>query len=113
LTRQALVGFLLIVFCVGGIASGIVRVAPGSNGRDAVAAVLAGLVGVVAFYAVLRVGRRGTPRWMRWLLVPILVSALYVDRLSERWQLALLTLAGGYVAAFIGTVVVRAVRLTR
>lgn len=113
MTRQSLLGLLLIVFCVGGIGTGIVRVAPGSNGGDAFAAVVAALIGIAAFFAVLRVGRRGTSPWVRWALVPLLVAAFYVDRLPERWQLALLTLAGGYVAAFIGTVVARAVRLTR
>jgi hypothetical protein len=112
-TRQALLGFLLIVFCVGGIGTGIARVAPGSNGGDALAAVVAALVGVGAFFLVLRVGRRGTSPWVRWALVPLLVAAFYVDRLPERWQLALLALAGGYVVTFIGTVIVRAVRLTR
>ena len=40
-------------------------------------------------------------------------GAIFVDRLSERWQLALLALAAGYVTVFLATVVVRAVRLTR
>jgi len=47
------------------------------------------------------------------LIVPILISAFYLDRLSERAQLALLALAAGYVAAFVVTVVVRVVKLTR
>jgi hypothetical protein len=112
-TRHALLGFALIVFCVAGIGFGIARVAPGSSAGDVAVAVAAVIVGAGAFAAVLRVGRRGSPPWVKWLLVPILVSAIYLDRLSERWQLALLALAAGYVAAFLGTVTVRAVRLTR
>ena len=34
MTRHALLGFALIVFCVAGLAVGIVRVAPGSNTGD-------------------------------------------------------------------------------
>jgi hypothetical protein len=112
-TRNALLGLALIVFCVAGIAFGIARVAPGSNAGDIIAAVVAALLGVAGFFVVLRLGRRGTSPWARWLIVPILISSIYLDRLSERWQLALLALAGGYVAAFLGTVIVRAVQLTR
>jgi hypothetical protein len=112
-TRNALLGFLLIVFCVGGIGTGIARVAPGSNGGDALVAVVGAVVGVAAFFVLLRLGRRGPSPWIRWALVPLLVAAFYVDRLSERWQLALLAMGGGYVVAFIGMIVVRAVRLTR
>lgn len=113
MTRHALLGLALIVFCVSGLAFGIARVAPGSNAGDIVAAVVAALLGVVAFAFVARIGRRGSAPWAKWLIVPVLVSAIYLDRLSERWQLALLALASGYVAAFLGTVIVRAVRLTR
>jgi hypothetical protein len=112
-TRQALLGFVLIVFCVSGLAFGIARVAPGSNTGDIVAAAVAALLGVGAFAVVVRLGRRGSAPWARWLIVPILISAIYLDRLSERWQLALLALASGYVVAFLGTVIVRAIRLTR
>jgi hypothetical protein len=112
-TRNALLGMALIVFSVAGIAFGIARVAPGSNLGDMVAAVVALLLGVGGFFVVLRIGRRGTSPRTKWLIVPILVSGIYLDRLSERWQLALLALAGGYVAAFLATVIVRAVRLTR
>jgi hypothetical protein len=112
-TRHALLGFALIVFCVSGLAAGIARVAPGSNTGDIVAAVVAALFGVAAFAFVTRIGRRGSAPWAKWLIVPILVSAIYLDRLSERWQLALLTMASGYVLAFLGTVIVRAIRLTR
>jgi hypothetical protein len=112
-TRNALLGFLLIVFCVGGIGTGIARVAPGSNGGDALAAVVGAAIGTAAFFLLLRVGRRGNAPWIRWALVPALVAAFYVDRLSERWQLALLAMGGGYVVAFISTMVVRAIRLTR
>jgi hypothetical protein len=112
-TRNALLGMALIVFSVGGIAFGIARVAPGSNLGDVVTAFGALLLGVAGFFGVLRIGRRGTSPWAKWLIVPILVSSIYLDRLSERWQLALLALAGGYVAAFLVTVIVRVVRLTR
>jgi len=112
-TRQALLGFALIVFAVGGIGFGIARIAPGSNVGDIVVAGAAAILGALGFAVVLRLGRRGSSPWAKWLLVPILISAIYLDRLSERWQLAVLTLAPGYVAAFVGTVVVRAVRLTR
>jgi hypothetical protein len=113
MTRNALLGFVFIVFCVAGLVLGIVRLAPNSNAGDLAVAAVAAVVGAVAFAAVLRVGHRGSPPWMKWLVVPILVGAIYADRLSERWQLAVLTLGAGYVAAFLATVIVRAVRLTR
>jgi hypothetical protein len=40
-------------------------------------------------------------------------AAFFLDRLSERNPLALIAFASGYVIAFLVTVVVRAVRLTR
>jgi len=112
-TRNALLGFALITFCVAGIVVGIVRVAPGSSAGDVALASAAAAIGVAAFIVLLRAGRRGYPPWAKWLLVPALIGALYIDRLSERWQLALLTLAGGYVGAFLATVIVRVARLTR
>ena len=45
--------------------------------------------------------------------VPVVIALNKVDRLSERLQLALIALASGYVIAFVGTIVVRVVRLTR
>jgi hypothetical protein len=113
MTRNALLGIVLVVFCVGGLAVGIARVAPGSNAGDILVAAAAAVVGAAGFVVVLRLGRRGSAPWVKWLLVPGLVAAIYVDRLSERWQLAVLAVASGYVAAFLVTVVVRAVRLTR
>jgi len=112
-TRNALLGFALITFCVAGIVVGIVRVGPGSNAADVGIALVAAALGVAAFVVVLRTGRRGQPPWTKWLIVPALIAALYIDRLPERWQLALLALAGGYVGAFLTTVIARAVRLTR
>jgi hypothetical protein len=50
---------------------------------------------------------------VKWLIVPILIAAYYLDRLSERWQLALLALAAGYVIAFLGTIVARVARMPR
>ena len=113
MTRNALLGFAVIVFCVAGLAVGIWRVAPGSNAIDVVLAVASAIVGGAAFFAVLRVGRHGTAPWVKWLIVPILIGAYYLDRLSERWQLALLALASGYVLAFLGTVVARVARMPR
>ncbi len=113
MTRHALLGAFVIVFCVAGLTVGIVRLAPGRDAVDLVLAGAAALVGVVAFGLAVRVGRRGSAPWMKWLIVPILISAFFLDRLSERNQLALLGFASGYVAAFLVTVVVRAVRLTR
>jgi len=112
-TRHALLGGFVIVFCIAGLAVGIARVVPGRDAGDLALAAVAALVGVAAFFGVARIGRRGTPAWTKWLIVPILISAFYLDRLSERDQLALLALASGYVAAFVVTVIVRAVRLTR
>jgi hypothetical protein len=112
-TRHALLGALVIVFCVAGLAVGIVRLAPGRDAVDLALAAAAALVGAGGFAIAVRVGRRGSPPWTKWLIVPILISAFYLDRLSERNQLALLGFASGYVVAFIATVVVRAVRLTR
>ena len=101
----------MIVFCVAGLAVGIVRLAPGSNAVDLLFAAGAGLAGAAVFAFAVRVGRRGSPVWTKWLIVPILISAFFLDRLSERDQLILLGLTSGYVAAFLVTVIVRAVRL--
>jgi len=113
MTRHALLGGFVIVFCIAGLAVGIVRVAPGSGAMDLALAAAAALAGIASFFFVLRIGRRGSAPWTRWLIVPILISAFYLDRLSERAQLALLALAAGYVGAFVVTVVVRVVKLTR
>ena len=102
---------LVIVFCVAGLAVGIVRVAPGSTALDIPLAAAAGALGAVTFAFVARVGKRGTPPWTKWLIVPILIGAFYLDRLSERAQLALLALAAGYTGAVV-TVVAR-VKLMR
>jgi hypothetical protein len=112
-TRQALLGLFVIVFCVAGLAVGIARLAPGRDAVDLGLAAVAALVGVGAFAFAVRVGRRGSPAWTKWLIVPILISAFFLDRLSERNQLALLGFASGYVVAFLVTVVVRVIRLTR
>jgi hypothetical protein len=112
-TRNAVLGLAVIVFCVAGLVVGIWRVAPGSSSVDVAIAIAAAAVGAVAFVAVLRVGRRGTSPWVKWLIVPILIAAYYLDRLSERWQLALLALAAGYVIAFLGTIVARVARMPR
>src|SRR5215208_2774113 len=113
MNRHALLGLFVIVFCVAGLVFGFVRLVPDRDVFELVLAVAAGVVGVAAFALVVRVGRRGSPPWTKWLIVPILISAFFLDRLSDRNQLALLGLASGYVAAFVVTVVVRAVRLTR
>jgi len=113
MTRHALLGLLVIVFCVAGLIVGIVRLAPGRDAVDLAFAFAGAVVGVAAFVIAVRVGRRGSPAWTKWLIVPILISAFFLDRLSERNQLALLGLASGYVGAFLVTVVVRAIRLTR
>jgi hypothetical protein len=112
-TRHALLGAFVIVFCVAGLTAGIVRLAPGRDAAELGLAAAAAVVGIVVFAFVVRIGRRGTPAWTKWLIVPILISAFYLDRLSDRNQFALLGLASGYVAAFIVRVVVRAVQLTR
>lgn len=113
MNRNALLGFAVVVFCVAGLAVGIWRVAPGSSATDVVLALAAAALGGCAFVAVLRLGRRGTPPWLKWLIVPILIAAFYLDRLSERWQLALLALAAGYVLAFLSMVVARVARMPR
>ena len=113
MTRNALLGAAVVLFGVTGLAVGIARVAPGSTFADLVIAGCAGLAGVLAFALVVRIGRRGRAVWARWLIVPALIGAFYLDRLSERWQLALLLLAMGYFTAFLATVAVRAVRLSR
>jgi hypothetical protein len=53
------------------------------------------------FAFAVRIGRRGSPAWTKWLIVPILISAFFLDRLSERNQLALIAFASGYVIAFL------------
>jgi hypothetical protein len=112
-TRNALLGLAVIVFCVAGLAVGFWRVAPGSSSTDIAIAIAAAALGGLAFVGVLRAGRRGTSPWTKWLIVPILIAAYYLDRLSERWQLALLAAAGGYVITFVGTIVARVVRMSR
>jgi len=101
----------VIVFCVAGLVVGIWRVAPGSSALDVALAVASAVAGGLAFFFVLRVGRRGTAPWVKWLIVPILIAAFYLDRLSERWQLALLSLSAGYVLAFLATIVARVARM--
>src|ERR687887_2791656 len=113
MARHALLGGFVIVFCVAGLAVGIARVAPGRSLAELLVAAGAALLGAAAFLLVVRVGRRGSAPWTKWLIVPILIGAFFIDRLSERGQLALIGLASGYVAAFVVTVVIRAVRLTR
>ena len=113
MTRHALLGGFVIVFCVAGLVVGIVRVAPGRSATDLLLAAGAAVLGAIVFEVVQRLGRRGTPPWTKWLIVPILISAFYLDRLSERDQLILIALASGYVAAFVVTVVIRAIKLTR
>jgi hypothetical protein len=108
-----LLGAFVIVFCITGLAVGIVRLAPGSSVVDGALAAAAALIGAAGCVVALRLGRRGTPPWTKWLIVPILIGAFWLDRLSERWQLALLALGAGYVAAFLAAVVTRALRLTR
>jgi hypothetical protein len=109
--RNALLGLAVIVFGTVGLGVGIARVAPSASATDVVIALAAGVLGAVIFMAVLRAGRRGHAQWTRWLIVPALIGAFYLDRLSERWQLALLLLAAGYFAAFLGTIVVRVARM--
>ena len=113
MTRQALLGLAVVVFGIGGLAAGIVRVAPGSSGLDLVLAALGAAAGCAVFWFTLRVGRRGAHPRAKWLLVPILLGALYIDRLSDRWQLVLLLFATGYIVAFLASVVARAVRMSR
>jgi hypothetical protein len=112
-TRHALLGGFVIVFCLAGLTIGIVRLAPGRDAGDLGLAAAAAALGILAFAFVVRIGRRGTPAWTKWLIVPILISAFYLDRLSEPHQFALLGLASGYVVAFVVTIVARVVRLTR
>ena len=113
MTRHALLGLAVVVFGVAGLAVGIARVAPGSSIADLVIAAIAAAVGSAVFVLTLRVGRRGVHPWTKWLLVPMLVGALYIDRLSERWQLALLLFALGYIVAFVSTIAVRVARMPR
>jgi hypothetical protein len=113
MTRHALLGGFVIVFCVAGLVVGIVRLTPGRSATDLLLAAAGFAIGAIAFEIVHRLGRRGSAPWTKWLIVPILISAFYLDRLSERDQLILLAAASGYVAAFVVTVVIRAIKLTR
>jgi hypothetical protein len=111
--RNVLLGAALVIFGATGVTIGVVRLA---GGRDAVSwavAAAAALAGTAAFGAVVRAGRRGLGDLGRWLILPALAAAFFLDRLPDRWQLALLAAAGGYIAAFVGYVTIRAVRLTR
>ena len=113
MARHALLGAAVIVFCVAGLIVGIVRLAPGRDATDFALALVAALLGAGAFWVAAHVGRRGGAPWAKWLIVPALIAAFFLDRLSERLQLALIALASGYVVAFVGTIVVRVVRITR
>ena len=113
MARHALLGGFVIVFCVAGLIVGIVRLAPGRDATDLGLAIVAALIGAAGFAIAARLGRRGGPPWLKWLIVPGLIAAFYLDRLSERLQLALIALAFGYVIAFVATIVVRVIRLTR
>ena len=108
MNRHALLGAFVIIFCVAGLVVGIVRLVPDRDAVDLALALVAALVGAGVFAIVVRLGRRGSPAWTKWLIVPILISGFFLDRLSERDQLILLGLASGYVGAFLATVVVRA-----
>jgi hypothetical protein len=112
MTRNAILGLALIAFCISGVVLGIARLAPGRSVGEFALAVLFAVLGAAAFAGILRVGRRGTPSWAKWLLVPALFAAFYLDRLSDAWQLALLSLTGGYVAAFLATIAVRLKRMS-
>jgi len=111
--RHALLGAAVIIFCVAGLVVGIVRLAPGREASDVALAVGAALLGAAGFAIATRAGRRGGAPWAKWLIVPALIGAFYLDRLSERMQFALIALASGYVVAFVGTIIVRVVRITR
>jgi hypothetical protein len=111
--RHALLGALVIVLCVGGLIVGIVRLAPGRDAVDLGLAFVAALLGAAGFWLATHVGRRGGAPWAKWLIVPALIAAFYLDRLSERLQFALIALASGYVVAFVATIIVRVVRITR
>jgi hypothetical protein len=111
--RHALLGAAVIVFCVAGLIVGIVRLAPGREASDLALAAAAAILGAASFAVAARAGRRGAAPWAKWLIVPALIGAFFLDRLSERLQLALIALASGYVIAFVATIVVRVVRLTR
>src|SRR5262245_1486640 len=95
--RHALLGACVIVFCVAGLIVGIVRLAPGRDAVDLAFAVVAALLGAAGFALAAHVGRRGGAPWSKWLIVPALIAAFFLDRLSERLQLALIALAFGYV----------------
>lgn len=110
---QRVLGLAVVAFAVAGLALGIARLAPGSSTADLVVAAVAAAAGCAVFAFTLRLGRRGVHPGTTWLLLPILVGALFVDRLSERWQLAVLLFATGYVAAFLATIVVRVARMPR
>ena len=107
---NAVLGLVVIVLCVVGIAIGITRVGPGRSPAEIALAVVAAGAGVTVFVLVLHAGRRGVPAWSRWLVAAGLFGVFFVDRLSEPLQLALLSLGAGYVAAFLATVVLRVVR---
>jgi len=111
--RQALLGLAVVVFGIGGLVAGILRVAPGSSAVDILFAAVAAIAGSALYVYTLRVGRRGAHPQAKWLLVPILIGALYIDRLSDRWQLVLLLFAMGYIVAFVATIVARVVRMSR
>src|SRR3954454_23465896 len=110
---HALLGAAVIVFCVAGLIVEIVRLAPGREASDLALAAAAAFLGAASFAVAARAGRRGAAPWAKLLIVAALIRAFFLDRLWERLQLALIALASGYVIAFVATIVVRVVRLTR
>jgi hypothetical protein len=101
-TRNALVGVALLVLTAVGLGVGFARLAPGSDAITWALCALAAVAGAGAFALLARLGRRGVLLGPgRWGLLLALFPALFVDRLPERWQLAALALAAGYVGGFV------------
>ena len=76
------VGAAVIVFCVAGLIVGIVRLAPGREASDLVLAAAAAAAGAAGFVVAARAGRRGAVPWAKWLIVPALIAAFFLDRLK-------------------------------
>jgi len=112
-TPQAVLGATLLALVAAALAVGIARLAPGRSPGELALGGAATIAGAVVCLAVLRYGRRGLRPHERWLVLVLLVAALFANRLGSGGKFALLAFGAGYVVAFVAAIVLRIVRVTR
>src|SRR3954451_12944807 len=95
--RHALLGAAVIVFCVAGLIVGIVRLPRAREGSDVALAAAAALVGAAGFAVAARAGRRGAAPWAKWLIVPALIGAFFLEQMLERLLPAVIARGSGSV----------------